>query len=220
MQVQAQVSRNIIDRRKHVASGAIAGILATLLGLLGIRLASSEPDPEIDLVYVVSTALDRGQAYWQDRIKDYRPAKVVLFSGSTATACGLGLAESGPFFCEGDGHIFLDLGFLRAIEGDLARAYVIYHELGHHVQKLRGIGWHSAGFTFELQADCLAGAVIRDEQIGGRLVEGDIEQALAAVAAIGDDRIRPGSSPETWTHGSADMRVDAVRTGLEGHPCP
>jgi predicted metalloprotease len=220
MRLENQVSPNIIDRRR-LALGAIGGIIATLLALFGVRLATGTTrDADRDLVFVVSTALDRGQTYWAGRFDaktPYRPAKVVIFEQATGSGCGRALSQAGPFYCPGDERIYLDVGYLRAIRGDLARAYVIYHELGHHVQKLTGaelIG----GFSIELAADCLAGEVMRAEMLGGNLSPGDIAAALAEAAAVGDDALRP-ESPETWTHGTADMRVGAVTAGLSGAGC-
>lgn len=219
MQVVKRISRYVLDRRP-IAGGVIAGVIAAFLGIFGVRaLTSSAPvTPNEDLVYLVSTALDRAQAYLETRIPNYRPARVVLFEASTDTQCGRGLATSGPFYCPADEMIYVDLAFLRAIRGDLARAYVIEHELGHHVQTVTG-RFVAGGYTMELYADCLAGELMRVEREAGHLEHGDIESALAEAAAVGDDRIRPGSSPETWTHGSSDQRVAAVLAGLSGVGC-
>jgi predicted metalloprotease len=221
MRIREQVSSEFIDRRRQAVGGALVGIFATLLAVFGIRLGTTgtAKDPDRDLVFVVSTALDRGQGYWATKFKDnaYRPAKVVAFERATGSGCGRALSESGPFYCPADERIYLDLAYLRAMRGDLARAYVIYHELGHHVQKLVGAELHG-GFSVELAADCLAGEVIRVEQQAGHLEAGDIALALEAAAAVGDDVIRP-EAPETWQHGTASMRLEAVQTGLSGAGC-
>lgn len=219
MDVQPEKSRFIIDRR-HLVGASIGGFFVALIALLTTGHKPA-PDPDADLVGIVSTALDRGQEFWKSQMPAgaYRPARVVIYTKSTESACGLALAGAGPFYCPGDELIYVDLSFLRAIRGDLARAYVIAHELGHHVQKLRGkLGGNSV--TIELGADCYAGTWMRAEQLGHHLSGGDIPSALSEAAAVGDDRIRPGSSPETWTHGSAAQRVDAVARGIAGRCSP
>lgn len=220
MKLEAVASPNVIDRRKAAAGVAAAGILATLLAVFGNREATA-PDPDAKLVEIVSTALDRGQEFWRGRTDGYRTAKVVLFDGSTASGCGRALSSAGPFYCPADEYIYVDLGFLRAIDGDLARAYVIAHELGHHVQKLRGeLGATRPSTDVELGADCYAGAWMADEEKRGDLEAGDVPGALAEASAVGDDKICPTCSPEQWTHGGADQRVAAVSYGIEHEGCP
>lgn len=222
MKIGQTVSSDVIDRRKHMIAGALAGAVAACLAIFGVHLVvtGSASDPDRQLVFVVSTALDRGQDYWAQHVAGYRRAHVVLFDQSTATACGQGLAESGPFYCPADEHIYLDLSFLRAIHGTLARAYVIEHELGHHVQKVRAeLAADTPSVAIELEADCYAGELMRSEQRSGNLDAGDVPGALAEAAAVGDDRICPSCSPETWTHGSASQRVGAVDAGLDGTAC-
>ena len=220
MKTTGTVSTAIIDRRKHVAAGAIGGVVAALLAVFGVRsfTTGSAADPDRDLVYLVSAAIDRGQAYWDARIAGYRPAHVVLFEQSTATACGVGLTSSGPFWCSGDDRIYIDLAFLRSIRGDLARAIVLAHELGHHVQgERRELG--ATSVHVELQADCYAGAWVADEDARGNLGSGDVQLALDEIAAVGDDRLCPGCSPEDWQHGSSAQRVAAVQRGMSGGDC-
>ncbi len=169
--------------------------------------------------------------------QDYREPGLVLFDRSTPTACGMGSSAVGPFYCPADGKIYLDTVFFDALnqrfgaEGDFARAYVIAHEVGHHVQNLLGISdavrqrqqrvsrseANDLSVMLELQADCLAGvwgASHRD-----LLEPGDVEEGLGAAAAIGDDTMqqRAGRSvqPESWTHGSSEQRVEWLRRGLE-----
>jgi uncharacterized protein len=168
---------------------------------------------------------------------DYREPTLVLFDRATPSACGFGSAAVGPFYCPADERIYLDLTFFDELdrrfgaEGDFAEAYVIAHEVGHHVQNLLGISDQVRGeqrrlgeadanelsVRLELQADCLAGvwgASHRD-----LLEPGDVEEGLAAAAAIGDDTLqRTGGGevqPESWTHGSSAQRVRWLRRGLE-----
>ncbi len=215
MKLDKTTSPNVIDKR-HVA-GALAGVLATIIGFFGVRAATHEKDPDQDLVYLVSTALDRGQAYWQDHTSGYHPAKVVLFERSTSSGCGRALSESGPFYCPADERIYLDLAFLRAIDGDLSRAYVLAHELGHHVQHLRA--QTGGSIDIELGADCLAGAWMHDEQQRGHLEGSDFAGALQEASAVGDDRICPTCSSETWTHGSSSQRLEALAGGFARAEC-
>lgn len=217
MKVEQKTSEQIIDRRKHVGAGFLGGLFIAVLAFIGASAKWRDPDPDRDLVYVVSSALDRGQTYWAAHVDDYRTASVVLYEASTSTACGRGLATAGPFYCPADERVYIDLSFLRAVPGDLARAYVIEHELGHHVQKLRA---ELRGDRVELGADCYAGELMRAERAAGHLETGDVEAALSEAAAVGDDRICPNCSPEQWTHGSSAERVQAVSAGLDGNPCP
>jgi predicted metalloprotease len=207
-------SRDVIDRRKVAIGG---GILVAIGVLLGWRAIHVPTDPDRDLVEVVSTALDRGQLFWAARVHGYRRAAVVLFEERTPTACGAGETAFGPFYCDADERIYLDLSFLRAIDGELARAYVVAHELGHHVQKLRGTA--KQGVDLELEADCLAGWWMADERARGHLAGGDIDAALSEASAVGDDRLCPACTRDQWTHGSSDQRMRAVRAGLETSNC-
>lgn len=170
----------------------------------------------------------------------YRPPTLVLFTDAVESACGYGSAAVGPFYCPGDEKVYIDLGFFRELgerfgaPGDFAQAYVLAHEIGHHVQNLLGVSEQASraqararseqeanavSVQVELQADCLAG--VWGHHAGAQqqfLEEGDIEEGLRAAASIGDDRIqrmaRGHVSPESWTHGSSDQRSRALRTGL------
>jgi predicted metalloprotease len=166
----------------------------------------------------------------------YRPPVLVLFSDAVQSACGYTDAAVGPFYCPGDHKAYIDLSFFNELErrfgapGDFARAYVIAHEIGHHVQNLlgvfdlavalrrRGADANDVSIRQELQADCLAG--VWAHFAGPRMLDpGDIDEGLAAAAAIGDDRIQRQTqgrvTPETWTHGSSEQRVAWFRQGLE-----
>jgi predicted metalloprotease len=180
--------------------------------------------------------LDDVQATWSrifaEHSLPYRHAKLVLYTDQTRTACGFGSAAMGPFYCPNDERVLLDLGFFDELSqrlgapGDFAQAYVIAHEVGHHVQHLRGEdrGDRSEGATggsvrLELQADCYAGIWARASEQRNLLEQGDIEEALAAAAAVGDDRLQRNASgavnPEKWTHGSSKARAAWFHRGLD-----
>ena len=173
--------------------------------------------------------------------QQYREPELVLFSGATPTACGTGQAAMGPFYCPPDQSVYIDLSFYRDLKGqlgapgDFAQAYVIAHEVGHHVQNLLGTSdqVHAAqqrlsraegnamSVRLELQADCYAGVWGYHATRSGAIVldPGDIEEALNAASAIGDDRLQQQSQgrvvPESFTHGSSEQRVRWFRRGFE-----
>jgi predicted metalloprotease len=189
----------------------------------------------------VAFVLDETQNTWRQefakRGKNYRNAKLVLFTGATQTACGNGQAATGPFYCPLDERVYIDLSFYDELEqrlgakGDFAQAYVIAHEIGHHVQHQLGIderaraargsqrGAEGNSVRLELQADCFAGIWAKASGDRKLLEAGDIDEALDAAAAIGDDRLQKRSSgrvnPETWTHGSSAARAHWFKTGYE-----
>jgi uncharacterized protein len=174
----------------------------------------------------------------------YRQPKLVLFRGVTPTACGAGESAMGPFYCPGDSKVYIDLEFFDTLSrrmgapGDFAQAYVIAHEVGHHVQNQMGITGkvdamrnrlsvqenNALSVRVELQADCLAGVwVHHSQQRKGWLEKGDIEEALNAAAQIGDDTLQRKSQgrvvPESFTHGSAQQRMTWFKRGLDsGNP--
>ena len=171
----------------------------------------------------------------------YRLPTLVLFRDAVQSACGFNSAAVGPFYCPEDGKLYLDLAFFADLDrrfgapGDFAQAYVVAHEVGHHVQNLLGTAervgalQRRSGSTeeanalsvrLELQADCYAGVWGHHANARRQLLEpGDVEEGLRAAAAIGDDRLQEMSAgrvaPESWTHGSSEMRVDWLRRGLE-----
>ncbi len=169
----------------------------------------------------------------------YEAPTLVLFDGQTRSACGLGDAAMGPFYCPGDRKVYIDLAFYRDLQnrfkapGDFAQAYVIAHEVGHHVQNLLGITkkvdamrgrvsereMNALSVRVELQADCFAGVWARSVQGRNRLEPGDIEEGLTAAAAIGDDRLQKQARgvvvPESFTHGSSEQRVRWFKRGYE-----
>jgi predicted metalloprotease len=166
----------------------------------------------------------------------YQPPTMVLFSGAVESACGFGSAAVGPFYCPLDSKLYLDLSFFDELErrfgapGDFAQAYVIAHEVGHHVQNQLGIATkvqnaqqrgsqeqaNALSVRMELQADCLAGVWANQSKM---LEAGDAEEGLRAASAIGDDQIQKRSQgytvPESWTHGSSEMRTQWLRRGLD-----
>jgi predicted metalloprotease len=169
----------------------------------------------------------------------YREPKLVLFTDQVASACGFTSSATGPFYCPGDQKVYLDLGFFRELDrlgapGDFAQAYVIGHEVGHHVQNLLGISGkvhdlqarsgsaqaNALSVLLELQADCFAGVWAHHaDQYRSLLEPGDVEEGLGAASAIGDDRLlrRAGKSvsPESFTHGSSEQRSFWLRKGLD-----
>ena len=152
----------------------------------------------------------------------YEPTSLVLFTEAVSTACGQASSATGPFYCPADSLAYIDLGFFRELSdrfgaaGDFAQAYVIAHENGHHVQNLLG-ELEGEDVAVELRADCYAGVWASTLRDAGdiTITQDDVREALDAAAAIGDDRLNPGSSPESWTHGSSEQRVEAFTTGLE-----
>jgi len=195
---------------------------------------SAGEEQQVDFV---SFVLDDIQSSWSQLLPGYRDAKLVLFREATRSGCGVGQREMGPFYCPADQKVYVDLAFydeLRArfgAPGDFAQAYVLAHEIGHHVQALTGIERdvrarqqrspdraNDLSVRMELQADCLAGVWGHQAGSRGVLEDGDIEEGLRAAAAIGDDRIQKmsggGVHPESFTHGSSDQRRRWLERGL------
>ncbi|MGH9442814.1 MAG: KPN_02809 family neutral zinc metallopeptidase [Thermoanaerobaculia bacterium] len=166
---------------------------------------------------------------FREHERRYELPKLVLFDGSVDSGCGLTSAAVGPFYCPEDFKVYLDLSFFRELSqrfgapGDFARAYVIAHEVGHHVQNELGImaragGGRHASIAIELQADCLAGVWGNRGDRKGLLEPGDVEAGLKAAAAVGDDALQKMATgrvqPESWTHGSSADRVASLQRGL------
>jgi len=199
-------------------------------------------DPEKEMVSFVSFVFDDVQKTWTESFgqtnERYQPSRLVLFRDSTRSGCGVGQAAMGPFYCPTDQRVYIDLSFYQELKkrfgapGDFAQAYVIAHEVGHHVQHLLGTdrkvqqaargeqtGKDALSVRLELQADCLAGAWAHATNQRKLLEEGDLEEALRAAAAIGDDRLQQQSSgtvqPESWTHGSSEQRARWFKRGYE-----
>lgn len=231
------------------AYGLFSGNLGNMLALLGLQQGTSistsrgpiqETAAEKELVEFVSVILAETETTWsalfQQKGQTYQEPRLVLFRDAVKSACGLADSATGPFYCPGDQQVYLDLSFFDDLQnrfkapGDFAQAYVIAHEIGHHVQKLLGISdkVHSArkkldkvqsnrlSVLQELQADCFAGVWANHNQ--DMLEDGDVEEGLAAASAIGDDRLQKQAkgyvTPDSFTHGSSAQRVQWFKTGL------
>ena len=178
--------------------------------------------------HLVAFVFDDVQTTWRNQLPGYRDARLELFHGSLASACGTATEAVGPFYCPNDREVYVDLAFYEELRrrfgapGEFAEAYVIAHEVGHHVQNQRGLlgGGSANSVHVELQADCLAGAWAKDASRRGIVEVGDVDQALNAAAQIGDDAIQRRETgrvrPETFKHGSSAQRTNAFRTGLQG----
>jgi uncharacterized protein len=210
------------------------------------QLAPADSAREEPAVQFVSFVLDDAQTTWRrilaDRGAEYRDAKLVLFRRAVESGCGTAESAMGPFYCPSDERVYVDLGFfdeLRkrfAAPGDFAQAYVLAHELGHHVQHLLGTdsqvrraqqesrdAANPLSVRLELQADCYAGVWGHSTSERSILQAGDVEEGLAAAAAVGDDRIQRETQgsvhPESFTHGTSQQRASWFRKGFEsGRP--
>jgi len=246
----------------RVAGGGVGVVVIAVIAMLfGVdpsvilnQMAPTEPpaassapggQPARDeLTEFVSVVLADTEDTWQAIFKQmggtYREPKLVLFSNQVRSACGFGQAAMGPFYCPADQKVYLDLGFFRELKtrfkapGDFAQAYVVAHEVGHHVQNLLGISekvqqarsraseaqGNALSVRLELQADCFAGIWANHAQKARQVIEqGDIEEALQAASSIGDDRLQMQSKgyvvPDGFTHGSSEQRVRWFKRGIE-----
>jgi predicted metalloprotease len=204
------------------------------------RARDNSEKPEVQFVTFV---LNDTQATWTKILSSegarYRHAKLVLFRNSIASGCGNAQSVSGPFYCPEDEKVYIDLGFFDELKrrfgapGEFAQAYVLAHEIGHHVQKLLGIeakgraaqqrdpqSAKAISVRIELQADCFAGIWAHSTEERHLLDAGDVDSALKAAAAVGDDRLQRMSSghvnPETFTHGSSAQRTEWFQRGFKG----
>jgi predicted metalloprotease len=256
-------STNVEDRRgrrvsragKFTVGGGAGLILILAVLLLGgdpsefLNVAEEAPAPSAGAAVgndeeaeFISVVLGYTEETWSQlfaaRGARYEPPTLVLFTDAVQSACGFAGAATGPFYCPADRKIYIDLGFFRELErlggpGDFARAYVLGHEVAHHVQNLAGTSTqvrqlqsrantsqaNALSVMLELQADCYAGVWAHHTEQRFRVLEpGDVEEGLGAAAAIGDDRLQRMSrgrvQPESFTHGSSAQRVDWLRTGL------
>ncbi len=217
-----------------VLAGALFGVdVRGLLGGGGGGSTTGAPpdpatDPDAELKQFVSFVLDDAQDAWSEMFAAegwaYQRARMIIFTRGTPSGCGYGDAAIGPFYCPADQRVYIDLSFFRALRerfgapGDFAVAYVIAHEIGHHVQHLRRLD-HPDSVRVELQADCFAGMWAHTTKQRDLLERGDIEEALGAAQAIGDDQIQKMSgrevNPESWTHGSSAQRMRWFRRGYD-----
>jgi len=204
------------------------------------RAPNAAKDPAKDFVAaVLGDTEDVWQAVFKTMNARYEPPRLVLFRGATRSACGRASASTGPFYCSADRELYLDTAFFAELSrrfgapGDFAQAYVIAHEVGHHVQNLTGTmrkvdqqmqgtdarGRNALSVRLELQADCYAGIWGFFAQKRNKLEAGDLEEGFRAAAAVGDDAIQKRAQgyvvPESFTHGSAEQRLRWFRTGLE-----
>ena len=205
---------------------------------------AQRPPADDRMAAFVSTVLADTEDVWKDLFTKsgatYQEPRLVLFRGATQTACGQGQAAMGPFYCPGDQKVYIDLGFYETLKnrlgapGDFAQAYVIAHEVGHHVQNLLGISgkmdqmrsrvskaeYNALSVRLELQADCFAGVWANRAQSARQILEqGDVEEAMNAAAKIGDDALQRSSGgtvvPESYTHGTSAQRQRWFDTGLK-----
>jgi predicted metalloprotease len=266
-----QASSNVEDRR-GIGLGGGLGVGGIVVAVIAYFLGF-DPGTALDVAQQVTTQLDTrtdtraapkgaptdemgqfvskvlgstetvwGQVFQQSN-SQYHPPTLVLYEGQVRSACGMGQAAMGPFYCPGDEKLYVDLAFYRDLRtrfhapGDFAQAYVIAHEVGHHVQKLTGnfrkledaqgrvpkAELNRISVRMELQADCYAGVWGHHAGTMKQLSSGDIDEALAAATAIGDDRLQNQSQgrvvPESFTHGSSAQRVRWFKRGFEsGRP--
>lgn len=199
-------------------------------------------DAEEQMVSFVSFVLDDAQDMWSSLFQasgvPYSEAQLVLFRDAVSSACGSASSALGPFYCPADQYAYIDLSFYETLrsrygaEGDFAQAYVLAHELGHHVQNLLGtMGQvqqqqrasparaNQLSVALELQADCYAGIWANSVHTRGLMERGDLEEGLRAAASVGDDRLQAGTpggvNPESFTHGTSQQRMTWFRTGFE-----
>lgn len=216
-------------------------------GLTGFR---PEPTPSSSMVSISTLPFDEAvrvinndvQGFWQRQFeasgRTYTPARFVIFSQQVSTGCGAAAAATGPFYCSGDNTVYLDRTFFTQLStrfkapGDFAEAYVLAHEIGHHIQDLLGITQEVATFEqsnpdevnavsvrVELQADCFAGVWAAGARNNGQLEAGDLDEALKAASAVGDDTLQEQATgmvrPDQFTHGTSKQRVTWFRRGFD-----
>ena len=261
-----QASSNVEDRRGMGPVGigglGLGGIAILVIGyflgvdpsqLLGLAEQVSQPSqtapapregPVTDpMGHFVAQVLGSTESVWtqvfEQSGREYEKPHLVLYDGSTPSACGMGRAAMGPFYCPNDQRVYLDLSFFRDLAtrfhapGNFPEAYVVAHEVGHHVQNLLGITekvdrlrghvsraeMNRLSVRVELQADCFAGVWANLAGNRAQITDQDIEQGLAAAAAIGDDRLQRQSQgyvvPDSFTHGSSEERVRWFKRGIE-----
>jgi predicted metalloprotease len=220
----------------------------TLVGSGGPATSVAQPDRAKDareepLKQFVVFVLNDTQKTWEQTLGaqnvKYRHARLVLFRGATSSGCGAARSSTGPFYCPADEKVYIDLDFYDELQrrfgapGQFAQAYVLAHEIGHHVQKLIGVesrvrqlqdrspgSANALSVKMELQADCFAGVWAHSTDERKLLESGDVESALGAAAAVGDDRLQKQAtghvSPESFTHGSSEQRMMWFKRGMSG----
>jgi predicted metalloprotease len=267
MRWQGRAQSGNVEDRRGMSGGKIAagGTIGTLVIVAIVWLLGGDPSQllnslqsgsgtgtadstviqaESELAQFSGVVLKDTEDVWHELFsksgKTYREPTLVLFSGSTQSACGFSSAATGPFYCPGDEKLYIDLSFLQELQdklgaqGDFAMAYIIAHEVGHHVQKLLGVTdkmteirgrvseseYNKYSVKLELQADFLAGVwAYHAQRTKNILEEGDIEEAINAAAAVGDDRIQMQSQgyvvPDAFTHGTAEQRKSWFLKGFK-----
>lgn len=229
-----------------VDPGTIINVATQFQGTAPMQEQPAQTPPADDeMARFVAKVLGSTERVWQEQFKHinrrYDDPKLVLFTGATPTACGTGQSAMGPFYCPLDRKVYIDLAFYQELKdrfqapGDFAQAYVIAHEVGHHIQNLLGISdkVHQArqqagneiqanalSVRLELQADCLAGVWAAQANDSRQILEsGDIEEALGAASAIGDDRLQKQGQgyvvPDAFTHGSSEQRMRWFKRGID-----
>ncbi len=238
-----------------IAGGGIGGLVIALLVYFlsggtpaemnqspsaGPGTSATDAESEFVSQVLKDTELTWPDVFREQFQREYQNPKLVLFDGAVESACGIGQAASGPFYCPLDGKVYIDLSFYRELKdrfgapGDAAQAYVVAHEVGHHVQNLLGISDRvrnarqrsderegtAMSVRLELQADCFAGLWANRGNRDRKILEpGDAEEALRAASAIGDDRLQKRVqgrvNPETFTHGSSEQRMTWFKRGLD-----
>ena len=222
---------------------AILGLVSNVQAPSAPSASAHRPPADDPAARFVSKILASTETTWekifQENGERYTRPRLVLFTGATPTACGTGQSAMGPFYCPADQRVYIDLSFYRDLRtrfqapGEFAQAYVIAHEVGHHVQNLMGISEkvhraqqgasraraNALSVRLELQADCFAGVWGARADAARHIIEpGEIEQALRAASAIGDDRLQQQTQgrvvPESFTHGSAEQRVRWFKRGI------
>ena len=254
MQLGEQRSSGNVEDRRGIGVGGGLGIggvvIALIAAFLGIdpsavlnTVQSNAPDtreapkgaPADEMGQFVSKVLASTEDVWTEIFKQngrqYQAPTLVLYTGGVRSACGMGQTAMGPFYCPNDQKLYIDLKFYEDLRtrfhapGDFAQAYVIAHEVGHHVQNLTGTfqkmrqGDNKTSVRMELQADCYAGVWGHQAASANLLDPGDVDEALTAATAIGDDRLQKQSQgrvvPEAFTHGSSEQRVRWFKRGMD-----
>ncbi len=220
-------------------------LISELGGLGGVPEVAGVAEPaalrdstEETMVQFMSSVLDSAQMGWSRALPGYQDAKLVLFRDAVNSACGFAEAATGPFYCPGDQKVYLDLSFFVQLDrqfgapGDFAQAYVLAHEIGHHVQNLMGTERklrdsqqrnpamrNQLSVAMELQADCYAGVWANSAARNRQLESGDLEEGLMAASSVGDDRLQRMSTgrvnPESFTHGSSSERMEWFKRGFD-----
>ena len=222
----------------------ILGLASNVQSPAPTQVAAHKPPANDEMARFVSKILGSTETTWEQVFQEggsrYQKPTLVLFTGTTPTACGTGQSAMGPFYCPGDQKVYIDLSFYRDLKerfrapGEFAQAYVIAHEVGHHVQNLLGISdkvrqaqqgaskakVNALSVRLELQADCFAGVWGNRADAAKKIIEpGEIAQALNAASAIGDDRLQQQSQghivPESFTHGTSEQRMRWFKRGMD-----